>query len=44
MLVLSAPITYRLGLTSWRLIEWRALSLKRRVATPTRDPRVPSVA
>lgn len=44
MLVLAAPITYALGLTSWRLIESRALWLKRRVATPAREPRVPSVA
>jgi peptidoglycan/LPS O-acetylase OafA/YrhL len=44
MLVISAPITYLLGLASWRLIESRALSLKRRVATTAREPRVPSVA
>jgi peptidoglycan/LPS O-acetylase OafA/YrhL len=44
MLVLAAPITYALGLASWRLIESRALWLKRRVATPAREPRVPSVA
>jgi peptidoglycan/LPS O-acetylase OafA/YrhL len=44
MLVLSAPITYLLGLASWRLIESRALALKRRVATPAREPGVPSVA
>jgi peptidoglycan/LPS O-acetylase OafA/YrhL len=44
MLLVSAPVTYLLGLASWRLIESRALALKRRIAAPAREARVASVA
>jgi peptidoglycan/LPS O-acetylase OafA/YrhL len=43
MLVTAAPLTYVLGLASWRLIESRALALKPRLATGARVRRVPSV-
>jgi peptidoglycan/LPS O-acetylase OafA/YrhL len=43
MLVIAAPLTYLLGLASWRLIESRALALKPRLATAMPVRRVPSV-
>jgi peptidoglycan/LPS O-acetylase OafA/YrhL len=44
MLVIAAPVTYLLGLTSWRLVESRALSLKRRVVGTSRPRPVTSAA
>jgi len=42
MLLVAAPVTYLLGLASWRLVESRALALKGRVVASRPDPRVTS--
>jgi peptidoglycan/LPS O-acetylase OafA/YrhL len=44
MLVIAAPVTYLLGLVSWRVVESRALALKGRVAKPARAPEEPPPA
>ena len=44
MLAVAAPITYLLGLASWRLIESRALALKGRVVGSSRPRSVTSAA
>jgi peptidoglycan/LPS O-acetylase OafA/YrhL len=41
---LAAPVTYVLALASWRLVEAPALSLKRRLARRSLEPRVPAGA
>jgi peptidoglycan/LPS O-acetylase OafA/YrhL len=44
MLVIAGPVTYVLGLVSWRLIESRALALKGRVVGTSRPRAVTSAA
>ena len=42
--MIAAPVTYALGLVSWRLIESRALALKGRVVGTSRPRAAPSAA
>jgi peptidoglycan/LPS O-acetylase OafA/YrhL len=44
MFAIATPVTYLLGLTSWRLVESRALALKRRAVGTSRPRPVTSAA